>query len=254
MKPIIMTTTNYTCQSKFAVEDMIGFPGQEWHVLAEDYIREIEKAGGLPLMMPVYKLNEELDGILEIADGFLFTGGRDTDPAYFGEDFTSKITSNNPYRDRWEYALAKKLLFESDIPVLGICRGIQILNVAAGGTLYQDLTEGGSRPSHVIKGAPSYHPVHDVKLSQDSRLRKIMDKDVIRTNSLHSMAVKDVGRTLKVTGITKDGVVEVVEQQADRYLMAVQFHPEVMTCAHPELSKIYQSLVDASAEYKRRKK
>jgi putative glutamine amidotransferase len=250
MKPVIVLTTNNTSKS-VQIEDLIGLPGQEWHLVADDYVREIEEAGGIPLLLPVYRINEDFEDILRIADGFLFTGGRNTDPSYYGQDFSSKITSNNPYRDKMEYALGRKLLFESSHPILGICRGIQILNIAAGGSSYVDLTEVGY--DHKFLTAPLYHPTHDVMLTEKSRIRSIMGEDVIRTNSFHSQGVKELGKGMVVAGKTKDGLVEVLEQDSDRFFIAVQFHPEMMAPVHQKFKKIFRSFVDACKVYHQNK-
>lgn len=248
MKPIILVTTNNTFKSDFAVEDLIGGPGQEWHLLAHDYVRELELAGATALMMPVYRNTCDIQELLSVADGFLFTGGRNTDPSYYGEDFTPDITSNNPYRDKFEYALGKELIFNSKIPVLGICRGIQILNIAAGGSSYVDTSKAGMY--HKLVNTRWSHQTHWVDLAEDSRVRKIWGTDSIKTNSLHSQGVKALGQTMKAAGRAKDGLVEIIEQDdPERFFVATQFHPEMMSPEHPEFRLLFNEFVEACKEY-----
>lgn len=253
MKPIVLVTCNNTFQSNFAVEDLIGGPGQEWHLLAHDYIRELERANATALVMPVYRETCDLQELLTVADGFLFTGGRNTDPSYYGEEFSASVTSNNPYRDQFEYELGKEIIFHSDVPVLGICRGIQILNIAAGGSSYVDTAQAGMY--HKLTGTLWSHPTHWVDLAQGSRIRSIWDKPSIKTNSLHSQGVKQLGKGMIATGVAKDGLVEIIEQDnPDRFFIATQFHPEMMAPVHAEFSMLFQAFVSACTEYHEKKK
>ncbi|MEA4933793.1 MAG: gamma-glutamyl-gamma-aminobutyrate hydrolase family protein [Lawsonibacter sp.] len=249
MKPIIRITGNHTWNGDFAVLDHLGVPGQEWEVLAYDYVEAVEKCGGLPVILPIYHEEVDLDGLLQMLDGIIFSGGRNTDPSYYGEDFSVSITSNNPYRDKWEYELGKKVLFQSKIPTLGICRGIQILNVAAGGTLYQDASRCGDMP-HLMMGAPKFHPTHEVELAPNSKISKILGKERIKTNSFHTMGIHELGEGLVAVGKTKDGLVEVMEQpNEDRFLLAMQFHPEMMAPVHPEFYQIFESFLTECKNY-----
>ena len=250
MKPIIGVTVNNYFHSEPFVEDKLGFMGQEWHVVAHDYIRELELAGAVPMLIPIYRENKDVSRIIDVCDGILVTGGRNTDPRYYGEKFSPAISSVNPWRDEWEILLCQKLLKESTIPVLGICRGIQILNVSAGGTLYRDVVEGGKDYHASCFKMPAFQPSHTVHLEKDSRIYQIFNEEEIETNSFHTMGVKDVGAGLKVAGRTSDGLVEVIEQdKKDRFFIAMQFHPEMMAPRFTKFRKIFTSFVDASAQY-----
>lgn len=253
MKPIILLTTNNTFQSEFAVSDLIGGPEQEWHLLAHDYIRELELAGATPLMMPVYRKTCDIEELLSVADGFLFTGGRNTDPSYYGEDFSPDITSNNPYRDKFEFELGKALLFHSKVPVLGICRGIQILNIAAGGSSYVNTEKEGMH--HKLINTRWSHPTHWINLTEGSRIRNIWNTDTIKTNSLHSQGVKKIGQSLVATGIAKDGLVEILEQEdKERFFIATQFHPEMMSPEYPHFRPLFNEFVEACKKYHEERK
>ena len=152
----------------------------------------------------------------------------------------------SPLRDNLELYLAKKAL-ESGKPVLGICRGIQIMNVAAGGTLYQDI---GSQitSSTVLKHsqqAPKWHPTHDIRVSQGSKVWKVFKKPVISVNTFHHQAIKDVAAWFVVTSTTSDGVIESIEHTEHPFAVGIQWHPELMWETSPEQLNLFKLFVDS---------
>ena len=249
--PVIGVTVNNTIlPSKDMYEQILGFTAQEWHLVAHDYIRELEEAGALPILLPIYRKNLDPKRIIELCDGILVTGGRNTDPQRFGEKISPSISSINPWRDEWEIELIQELLKNGKIPVLGTCRGIQIINVACGGTLYQNLMEGGKDYHLMPPVIPAYHKTHNVTLTEGSRIREIMGESVIGTNSFHTMGVKALGKGLVATGTTPDGLVEVLEHEdRSRFFLATQFHPELMAPVHTEFRKIYNAFIQAATAY-----
>ena len=255
MKPIIGVTVNNTLKpAEFVVPEMLGGPWQEWHLVAHDYIRELELAGAIPVMIPIYRDSHEAKQLVEMCDGLVFTGGNNTDPRRFGEKFSSYITSCNPWRDAWELELGQEAMLHSRIPILGICRGLQILNVALGGTLHQNLVADGLDYHASCQTMPLFHPTHTVELTEGSRIRGIMGAERIDTNSFHTMGVKKLGEGLVLTGHTSDGLVEVAEMEdRDRYFLATQFHPEMMSPQYPQFRAIFRDFVEACGEYRTRK-
>ena len=218
MKPIIGVTVSEN--------------GKETHV-KDTYLQRISSAGGIPLILPS-QLVCDIDVLLPRIDGFLLTGGEDVDPRYFSEDPHYKLGTVTPRRDAFEIRLVKKLL-QAKKPVFGICRGMQVIAVAAGGNMYQDLYEQRIETSiqHAQK-APASHPSHLIQLSVGSKLREIAGKEVIRVNSFHHQAVKDVPKSFIISAITNDGVIEGIESIMHPFLVGVQWHPEELQDAFSE--------------------
>ena len=246
MKPIIGICANYSIDEQVGIKSGLGTKGQEWQLLSSDYTSAIEQAGGAPVILPVTQGIESLEPVLAMLDGLLFTGGTDLDPRYYGEWPGPKLGSIVPARDRHEIALAEKALHEMDIPIFAICRGAQVLNVAAGGSLYQDLQL--DRPEglfHTHMMAPKYHPVHPVTIKAGSKLHAIFGTEEIWVNSFHHQAVKKVGSGFEVTMTAPDGLVEGMEMPGERFVVAVQWHPEMMFDRDSRYLAIFQAFVKA---------
>jgi len=205
--------------------------------LRRSVCRAIQQAGGLPLLLPVTGDEEALRSCLDAIDGLLLTGGVDIAPARYGRPPhpTEEVDLD---RDAAELPLIEEAI-RRDMPILGICRGVQALNVALGGTLYQDLpTELPSRIRHQQTKAGIARDAfsHSVTIEPRSRLRAIAGADSIQTNSMHHQALRDVAEALRVTARAEDGVIEAAEAPDARFVVAVQFHPEE-TAAHDEVSR-----------------
>lgn len=249
MKPIIGICANYSPDEQIGVKSGLGLPGQEWQVLADDYIKAIERAGGTPLILPITKDIDSLSRALDMLDGILFSGGSDIDPRYYHEWPGQGLGTIDPERDRHEFALANKVLREMDIPVLGICRGCQLLNVATGGSLYQDLQL--DRPEglfHTHKIAPKYYPVHPVSMQPGSKLHSIFGTESIGVNSFNHQAIKQVGEGFQVTMTAPDGLVEGIELEGERFVVAVQWHPEMMIDHDPHYLALFEAFVEACTQ------
>lgn len=186
-----------------------------------EYVEAIETAGGFPVFLtPTSEIPTFLDGIV-------MSGGGDIDPAYYHEEPIPQCGKITPIRDRYELILAQFAL-ESYIPILGICRGMQVLNVAGGGTLHQDLyTSTSSQIMHEQK-APSDYPIHNVRLEQGSLLKDIYKRDEFRVNSFHHQSVKSTGTGFKVTADCADGTIEGIEHSDHVFAVGVQWHPEYL--------------------------
>jgi len=190
------------------------------------YIRSVLRAGGVPVVLPINDNPEALKKMIAIIDALIMTGGEDVDPSKYFEEPLPFLERINPERDVFDIALVK-LAVESGIPVLGICRGHQVMNVAFGGTLYQDI------PAQIKTGvlkhrqqAPFWYGTHLVQLEKNSVLAKILGKTTVITNSFHHQAVKEAAPGFVVTGRTNDGVVEAMEMKDNPKVFSVQFHPE----------------------------
>ncbi len=197
--------------------------------LHRTYSYMIRRAQGVPVLLANAADPEEVDRLLGVLDGFLLTGGEDIEPGFYNEPVQTKTMELAADRDRFELMAVKKA-DELGLPILGICRGIQTLNVAYGGSLFQDLLEQRDRPTgNHSRGGPLYRRYHDVRIDRETRLHEIIGKDTIKVCTAHHQAIKDVGQNLRVTAHSaEDGVIEAVEVPGERFVLAVQWHPEVL--------------------------
>lgn len=184
-------------------------------------------AGALPVLLPVTDDPAALAGFVESLDGFLFSGGGDVDPLTFGEQQRAVCGAISPLRDANELALARLLIARRDKPVLGICRGFQVLNIALGGSVYQDLAadRGGELINHRQR-QPETYVSHAVTLEPGSRLRDISGGETLMVNSLHHQGVRRLGEGFIRTATAPDGVIEAAELAGHPFFIGVQWHPE----------------------------
>ena len=200
--------------------DYIALHGEEVDVHLSEYPKVIQRAGGLPVQLT---RNTDPVQIVQRLDGLVMTGGADPDPALYGEDPHPELGAVERGRDDWELALIRAAL-DARIPMLCVCRGAQLLNIALGGTLVQHLDSH----EHAGWDRPRIDRCHTVRVSPGSRAEAIYGGD-IPTNSLHHQAVGRVGDGVVVTGATDDGVVEAFEVQDRPEVFAVQWHPEMLS-------------------------
>ena len=210
------------------------------------YINAIKNAGGVPLVIPMTTDETQLDAILNTITGLVMTGGEDVNPLkFYGEEPHPKMGEIAPARDDFDYILIKKAV-EKGIPVLGICRGMQMLNVALGGTLIQDIPSQvkGSMVDH-RQEAPSSTATHSITIQKNSLLYNMLMTKKTAVSTLLHLAVKRVAPSLKVIAVAKDGVVEAIEGTGNMRVLGLQFHPEGFA-AHGqcEFSPIFEWLVN----------
>ena len=219
----------------------------------EDYRQSVLHTGGevrlIDASMPVA---EALAGV----DGLLLSGGGDVDPARYGEAPHDKLEEVDPARDAFEIALIAAAR-EQDLPIFAICRGVQVLNVAAGGTLVQDIPSqvpGALKHSMEVPPHPPYELAHEVWVEKDSLLAKLMGErlvgsDTCDVNSRHHQAVKTVGAGYRVSATAPDGVIEAIEDPAARYCLGVQWHPENFWRTG-EFRALYEGFLEAATKRK----
>ncbi len=241
MRPLIGITAS---RHRFAMK--IPGPSLLGAVLADDYAHGIEAAGGIPVVLPFFDTEEALLAALDRLDGFILSGGDDIDPLLYRQEPHVGLGSVTPERDDIEMQIVKVAVANGK-PLLGICRGIQAINVALGGTLYQDLPrEWQGRIAHSQK-APRAHLTHVVHVDPDSRLQSLLDcPSPLRTNSFHHQSVKDVAPDLTAVAWDDEGLVEAVEMPGDSFLVGVQWHPENLWRTSPEFLGLFRGLVDAA--------
>ena len=204
-----------------------------------DYLDGIRAAGGLPVVLPIEMTEKDAEQMVETCDGFLFTGGQDVAPELYGEKVAASVVSSLE-RDKLESLLLSKAL-QADKAILGICRGLQFINVFLGGTLWQNLPS--EHPSEIVhrQGKPYDAPTHKVKLNGD--LQTLLGKDIIEVNTLHHQAAKDLGGDLSAMAIAPDGIIEAVKMAGKRFVWAVQWHPEYMFKTDPDSLAIFSCFV-----------
>lgn len=212
------------------------------------YSNVVREAGGTPVLLPITRDEEVIASYAELVDGVLFSGGEDVDPAFYGEDQLWACGDVLPLRDAFEIKLARILLEKyPEKPVLGICRGEQVLNVALGGALYQDLKS--QLPGCIAHQQHQIAPYtsHKVMINAGSKLHEIYGETQIMANSHHHQAVKDIAEGLAVTATATDGVIEGFEKPDHPYFVAVQWHPERLVEREENANhkQLFKSFVDA---------
>ena len=240
MRPVIGITCTLTAS---VIDGTTHF--LERNIIARDYARAIEYVGGAPLLLPHAEDSECIDRYLGLLDGVLLSGGGDVDPLLFGQEPHREIGSVDRLRDEMELELTQGAL-NRDLPIFAICRGIQVLSVAAGGTVYQDIASEMPQPTlrHSQKGA-GWYASHTIDILPDSHLHKIIGGTMTRVNSFHHQAVREAGEGFTVTAKSKDGVIEAIENPKHRFALGVQYHPEMMWERHAEALNLFTAFLKA---------
>ena len=226
--------------------------------------RAILAAGGIPVILPLEASEDDLRQLVSVLDGFLFTGGPDVHPFLFGEETLAGCGGASVKRDRMELALLK-LAVEQKKPVMGICRGIQLINIGLGGTIYQDIPSQTERILPIAHQQPCPHkvPSHTVKVTEGNLLADVLSgqyfgetaaargPQTIRVNSTHHQAVRDTAPSLAACAFAPDGIIEGVVMKDYPYLIGVQWHPEYLWEEDPAAMNLFKGLIKASARSSR---
>jgi putative glutamine amidotransferase len=235
MKPLIGVTTSELRSSSAGTLRRQGEPPHAEMALGMTYLRAIEAVGGMPVVLPPLG---DADALLDRLDGICLSGGPDLDPeAYGAVERHAELGPTEPGLDAFELALARAA-DERGLPVLGICRGAQALNVARGGTLHQHV------PGH-RQTAPATAPTHSVRVERGSRLASLVGARALRVNSFHHQAVDVLGRGLRAVAWAADGTVEAVEAPGAGFVLGVQWHAEGLV-ALPRHRVLFEALVVAA--------
>ena len=217
--------------------------------LRENYMQSVLDAGGLPVLLPQTGDETVADALLDKLDGLLLAGGGDVDPARYGEDRLPACGESDAQRDEFEL-LITRLALKQRMPIFGICRGIQLLAVAMGGTLWQDVkTQLGVKAEHHEQKPPYNSPEHSVCFVRDGLFTHILGAQEVMTNSMHHQAVKCAGENLVVEGHSDDGVVEAVRSVHSDAVFAVQYHPEYMADGDVYAARLFKHLVKKASEF-----
>lgn len=234
MGPVVgITTAHYD-------EEISTYPRQY-------YVEAVHKSGGLPLLLPVLTDTNAIGPYLKMIDGLVLTGGCDVGPKHFGQEPLRGMGKVYPERDVFELELTRKSL-DINLPVLGICRGIQVMNIAMGGDIYQDLYSqepGALEHSQKTRRDCAWH---SVGVQEDSLLNRILRAKELRVNSFHHQAIKSSAPGFRVSAAAKDGIIEAIESDRHRFALGVQWHPEAMATTDPLAAKLFRAFVEFCGE------
>jgi len=208
------------------------------------YMKGIEEAGGIPVMLPLTTDTEVILKLAETFDGFLFTGGQDVDPKWYGEEKSDLCGAACAERDKLEMELFRHVV-EMDKPAFGICRGVQLMNVALGGSLYQDIPSEKNSPLTHSQKPPYDVPAHGVNIMPGTLLHQIVGCDSLRVNSYHHQGIKRLSERLIPAAYAEDGLTEAVNLPGKKFILGVQWHPEYMYESDPYSLRLFQAFVQA---------
>ena len=234
MKPIIGITSSTGWEHN-----------REFSKVSHYYADAVALAGGLPTYLPIILDACMADDYMKKLDGLLLSGGdEDVQPHHYGEGPLHGLNNVSPDRDLWEFALIKAAIAQNK-PILGICRGCQILNVALGGNLYQNIFQQcPGAGEHYPQKTEMHHLYHSVCIEADSLLDKLFGRKLM-VNSFHHMAIKELAPCFKITAYSNEGVVEAVESTEHYFVVAVQWHPEALIKHHPHFLELFKAHVVA---------
>lgn len=237
MKPWIGVTTYIKTQG-----DEKRYGSLPLQVTEAYFEQAVKQAGGIPLLLPQVNSKEAAGELTERLDGLVVIGGSDVAPNLYGETPHKKLGAVEPQRDQSDLLYIETFM-EKKLPVLGVCRGMQLLNVLQGGSLYQDLSQIESWAIQHDQATAVTLPTHDVTLQKVSVLYELFAEETLSVNTVHHQALRTLGKDLKVTAMSPDGIIEAIESTTAPHILGVQWHPELLLQAKPSHRLIFDWLV-----------
>lgn len=228
--------------SSIIVDNSGSFAGYKRAYVNKDYVDAVIRAGGVPLIIPFSTDKEVIISQAQLIDGLILSGGHDISSYNYGQEPSQKIGETFPERDTYEMILLEESK-KRNIPILGICRGFQLINVAAGGTLYQDLS---LIPGNILKHNQVSNPTlktHKVEIKENSFISSIFGKETM-VNSFHHQVINKVANDFIVVAKASDGVVEAIEHKTYKFLVAVQWHPEMLAVNCEKARELFSKFVE----------
>ena len=224
-------------------------------IMSHRYVHALTSAGAIPWLVPL--LSEDrttLRAVYDELDGIFLPGGADIDPQSYDAERHPSCDRSDPPRDLVELALVRWAI-EDRKPVLGVCRGLQIVNLAVGGTIHQDLEKlrPGSMKHDYFPfrdGFPREHLAHTVRVTPRTRLHRIVETDELRVNSMHHQGIERLGAGVMASAVAPDGVIEGIESTDEHFLLAVQWHPEVLIDSDRSMRRLFEEFISASAQFR----
>jgi putative glutamine amidotransferase len=244
MRPLIGITCSRVIGGAWGIYSL----GHFMDYTFDDYSRSIQYGGGAPLLIPVAQNRDTLRTILDKLDGLLLSGGPDINPRFYGEQPLAGLGEIDEDLDRMELEIAG-MAFQKDLPILAICRGIQVLNVSLGGTLYQDMPNQVQGSINHTQTADKGTNTHSISIEIKTSLHRIFKRKEIWVNGKHHQAIKDLAPGLTVSAKASDGIIEAVEHHKKQFVMGVQWHPEGTWRDDPYSRKLFRAFVEASLHY-----
>ena len=247
-RPVIGVTT----QTLHAIAGIPEGLPESW-VMNQRYFRAVTIAGGVPLMVPLFSDDiPTVRALYERLDGLMIPGGVDMSPDTYGEEMRPEVGRLDRSRDTVELEMTRWAI-EDGLPVLGLCRGAQVINVAMGGTLYQDIAAqvgaGLQHDCYPTKGFARTHLAHPITVAPGTRLEAAIGGPEVLINSMHHQSVKTIGEGLMISAVAPDGVVEAIEGTGEGYCVGVQWHPEVFEPGDPSTRHLFKQFTRAAVEY-----
>ncbi len=216
--------------------------------LTNYYLRCVQRAKGIPWLIP--SIEKNIGEYLANLDGVILSGGVDVDPYYFNQEPVVGMGEITPGRDNFEIKLVQASV-ALDIPLLAICRGVQVLNIALGGSIYQDINTQVANVNKHSQMAPKWYPTHSISIERQSILGKIFKKEVTRVNSFHHQAVSTLADGIVSVATSPDGIIEAIAMQGKKFVLGVQWHPECMAEKYIEHQQIFNEFVQSAKETKK---
>lgn len=236
VRPMIAVTPNYNAK-------------QNQVFVSTGYLEAVEKAGGIPVVLPLTDDERIIGEVANRFDGFLFTGGPDIAPAFYGQKTEPVCETICDRRDALETKLMRRVL-EGDKPVFAICRGCQLLNVSLGGSLYQDIPTQLYSPVKTVHRSRPVTATHPVSIVSGTLLHELVQTDEMTVNSVHHQGVRALAPTLKIAARSPDGLVEAVYLPGKRFVLGVQWHPDLLWKNDPKSLKLFETFVERCRETK----
>lgn len=222
------------------------FPGYKRAYVNDDYIQAVLNAGGIPIILPIVDDAEKIKEVVGKIDGLLLSGGHDVNPLLYGEEPDTKTTEIFPRRDAYDFELIK-CAEERNIPVMGVCRGMQIMNTYYKGSNYQD---NGYKEGAYIKHWQGHTPdmaTHNIEVEKGTKLAEIIG-DQLLVNSFHHQSVKKVAEGFVAAAKAKDGIIEAIEKKGEHWCIGLQFHPEMMAASNESMKNLFKKFVEESSK------
>lgn len=238
MKPIIGITTN------ICTENIGCHTGTERVYMTNDYVKAIERAGAIPMLLPPIQNEDDINSQINVCDGFIIAGGDDVNPILYNEEPKEKLGEFNSTVDEYQIKLLKKII-DLDKPVLGVCRGLQLINIVLGGNLYQDLSYREEESFKHCQIAIRYQPSHKVNFKEGSIFENLFGKSAF-VNSFHHQSLNKLGNDVEVLAFSNDNIVEAVQVKNKKFVLGVQWHPEMMMVKDDYMIGIFKELINKS--------
>lgn len=240
MKAIIGITTSGRNENMYDTKYY-----DHYYVVPDLYVEAVRKAGGIPILLPPGET--AIEQVLELVDGIIVTGGGDITPeAYGGDKEHPAVNRLDKERDDFEFELIRKVAERKDKPVLCVCRGMQVLNVALGGTMYEHIPDVREVDTH--RNEVGYWQIHEVTVDADSKMADAMDSQTVNTYSGHHQAVKDIANGLRVVAKSPDEIVEGLESSSHPWMIGVQWHPEKSAREDATQQALFDKLVEIARD------